>query len=220
MAIAFDATCSLNFTASGTSLSTSFTVGAGANRLLVVEAMIGSASDILTGVTFNSIAMTRIGISAATTDNQRVALYYLVAPASGAHNIVISTSGATRIDCRALSYTGVDQTNTLNEFSSNTATGTITGVTVSVTPTYTNTWVVGGFRNNVQNTCALAPGGLRDNGDASDSTCMGDTNGTVTAGVATSMAYTFGSTATGAAGFVVAIRATDSVPASTMLVMF
>lgn len=103
MAIALDSTS--NGTDTNTSLTISHTC-AGANRLLVVGILAGS-SDVITGVTYNSVAMTRVDIS--NNGNSTAYMYYLLGPSTGTNNIVISRSPSGLIIADAASFTGVKQ---------------------------------------------------------------------------------------------------------------
>lgn len=138
MAIAFDAVT--------TSSSTTFshTVGAGSNRILWVGATLGTST--ITGVTYNGVAMTLS--SSVASGSYTNYLFWLVAPASGAHNVVFTNSGGGFFQNWAASYTGASQTGVpegtqqANQASSNT-----TGA-VNITTTHNNCWMVGhGFED-------------------------------------------------------------------------
>jgi hypothetical protein len=101
MAIAHDANS--NGSASGTSLTVGHTVS-GSDRLLVVGIIAGS-SDIVTGVTYAGVAMTRVNVR--NNGNSTAYLYYLLSPTVGTNNYVISTSASTTILAEGVSFTGV-----------------------------------------------------------------------------------------------------------------
>lgn len=106
--IAFDAV-----TVTNTTLTYSHTVS-GTDRLLIVTAGIRDTTlDEITGITYAGAAMTKAdgrNRSGGLVD-VRSELWYLVAPATGTNNVVITGSaGFTRISTSAMSYTGVDQT--------------------------------------------------------------------------------------------------------------
>lgn len=118
----FDNAADMGSSSSGTFTTGNFTVGAGSNRivLLYTHSNLNSAGYI-TGVTYNGVAMT----STATAQHCNPAnpitgtMWYLVAPASGAHAFVISSAGGTNTDALAISYanasqTGVPDSNTVN----------------------------------------------------------------------------------------------------------
>jgi len=64
-----------------------------------------SVGDTITGVTYNGVAMTKIGSSVTVPSNTvSIAIYALANPATGAHNIVISSSSSVVIGGAAVSY--------------------------------------------------------------------------------------------------------------------
>lgn len=101
--ITLDAATNGSFVTGSTSMTYAHTV-AGLNRLLVVGVSAG-ASDIVTGVTYNGVAMTRINVR--NNGNSTAYLYYLIAPATGTHNVVVSTSAPATIVSDAVSFNGV-----------------------------------------------------------------------------------------------------------------
>ena len=115
MAIAFD-----NSTADShgytNSLTFSHTV-AGTDRLLLVGA--SARGESVTGMTYNGTSMTLL--EAANPGNIETTLYYLIAPDTGANNVVITCSGPGSVAAVALSLTGVHQTTTFGTQSEATA---------------------------------------------------------------------------------------------------
>jgi hypothetical protein len=63
----------------------------------------------ITGVTYNGVALTQVGTT-LTADSRSLDMWHLIAPASGAHNVVISSSAGIFGHAVALSFTGVHQT--------------------------------------------------------------------------------------------------------------
>lgn len=111
MAIAFQEAANLGTNNSGSTWTVSYTVGAGANRILFVGAsdLVQSSTDI-TGVTYAGVSMTKIAEGRAGTDRFST-LWMLVNPATGANNIVFSrTTSGSYIEAVAASYSGVKQT--------------------------------------------------------------------------------------------------------------
>lgn len=112
MAIAFDSAADLGYDAAATSLTTAYTVGSGSNRCLIV-AVVGSEelgeSELITGVTYNGVAMTLIDRYGGTlaTGNRDLHLYYLLNPAAGTNNVVVSGNTTMWMGALAASYTGV-----------------------------------------------------------------------------------------------------------------
>lgn len=92
------------------SLTGSHTVPSGTNRLLIVPVSARNGSDVVTSVTFDGTALTRldigdffIGVSAY--------LYYLIAPAETTADIVVTFSGSQgQAEAGAINITGAHQT--------------------------------------------------------------------------------------------------------------
>lgn len=100
MAIAFDASSN---TASGTSPRTWSHTCTGSDRVLVVGTF-GSTADP-TSVTYGGVALTKYGTGISVGDAYHLSMWYLLNPASGANDIVV-TAGAN-VGGIAMSYTGV-----------------------------------------------------------------------------------------------------------------
>lgn len=132
MAIAFDAAT----TAVGTDDLTFAHTVSGALRILIVS--IGMRSD--TGVGRNDIgSVTYGGVSMTRLDTQQknaldVYLYYLVAPATGANNVIVDVNpryAGCNIAAVAASYTGVNQVTPLGTQAKTGVTTTSMSVNVS-----------------------------------------------------------------------------------------
>lgn len=139
MALSFDAFTDGNFT-SGTSHTFSHTC-TGSNGILWVHAMKNSNTDTITGATYNGVAMTLIQ---KITGNATRYLYsfYLINPASGAHNVVITSSGSTAIGGNAASYAGAKQSGQPDASTSASKTATSSPATWSITSVADNCWSV------------------------------------------------------------------------------
>lgn len=139
MAIAFDAVS--NSTASSTTLTMAHTTS-GSNRLLVVACdsnESSTSSTIISGVTYNGVSMNLLG-SVADSFGYYTYFFYLVAPATGANNIVVTRSSSGGIMATGMSYTDVNQSSPFGA----TVTNTGGGATMSATLTtlYANSWLV------------------------------------------------------------------------------
>lgn len=129
MELAIDAISSAHGT--GSSLTFAHTCS-GLNRLLVVWVSYFDSADAPTGATYNGVAMTAIPSSTAANGNYKIAGFYLIAPATGTNNIVVSFSGAmSDMGAGAVSFTDAHQTTPLG--TAVTATGTNTTPSVTVT---------------------------------------------------------------------------------------
>jgi hypothetical protein len=110
--VAFDAATSAA-PATGTTRTWSHTCGAGADRLLLVHVEIASTNDWVTGVTYNGVAMTQIAHEGdfATMSTY---LYALVAPATGANNVVVTSSNSVAIAGCSYSVANAKQMTTMD----------------------------------------------------------------------------------------------------------
>lgn len=153
MAIAFNAALDLGYSSGNTtSLTAAYTVGSGANRLLVVGVLGNglSSADSVTGVTYAGVAMTlaakNIGTGAGTPANDRYTyLYYLLNPPSGANNVVVSATVSDYLIAVAADYTGVAQSGQPDVTATGIAAvaGNSSGsLTTPVTTTAANDWII------------------------------------------------------------------------------
>jgi hypothetical protein len=135
---------------SGTTITWNHTVtSSGSNRALFV--LVGGVvpTQVVTGVTYNGVAMTNI-VQARDNGNSELFnyIYVLVNPSTGTNSIVVTwnaalTSGGFAA-ASAISFTGVNQTNP-NRFPSMNFSGTpiSTTMTVSVTDSKSGDYVIG-----------------------------------------------------------------------------
>lgn len=127
MAIAFDAVSTGMNATDPTSLTWSHTC-TGSNLVLIVGTSTesdtgGHTAQTVSGITYNGVALTKIR-SDYITDNG-TELWYLVAPATGANNIVVTmTAVVDGLFGAGLSFTGVDQSNPIDNHAGTTTTGT------------------------------------------------------------------------------------------------
>jgi hypothetical protein len=128
MSLAVDAVSQGNFNVGITSSITWSHTCSGANRVLIVGAQIGSATDNAT-CTYNGTSMTKYVFFGGGTI--QVVLFSLVAPDTGTHDIVLSRTGNAYIGGGAVSFTGADQTTPLEN--SNSASATTSSPTVDIT---------------------------------------------------------------------------------------
>ena len=133
MAIAFDAAASVDGGTSNPATLSTLTIAAGSDRYLLVGVSYYDASGeprTVSGVTWNSVAMSLVKsqrVGAGTTTD----IWGLVAPDTGAHDAVVTFTGAVRNAVHAMSLTGVDQSTPTGTAAS--ATGTSNALTVDVT---------------------------------------------------------------------------------------
>lgn len=110
MAVAFDARSEGENNTSATSLTVSHTC-TGSDRVLYVFAWSGSGLVDISTVTgtYNGTSMA-IKFTGTDQTNRPVRVFRLVAPSTGANNIVLSWSGNDYVRLIGASFTGVDQT--------------------------------------------------------------------------------------------------------------
>jgi hypothetical protein len=144
--IALDATSNAT-PAAASSLTWSHTVS-GSNRLLHVSVAArdgGGTNNDATGVTYNGVALTKVRDDSSNFGTYRSSVWRLVAPATGANNIVVTFAGTVGIVAQAsgVSLTGVDQTTPdAGNNGASDGNSTITSISASVTTTADNAWII------------------------------------------------------------------------------
>lgn len=139
--IAFDAFTNGGVIDPGTSLTWSHTC-TGSNLVLVVGGLQSTNTDKVSGITYNTVAMTKaqfIGTSSGPARGSQ--LYTLTAPATGAHNVVASFSSTTFAGS-STSYTGCAQTGQPDESNSSFVLAG-SSITTSIASQASGSWVVG-----------------------------------------------------------------------------
>ena len=141
--IAFDAASNSGYQATASTYNWAHTTS-GNNRYLVVGvsllSVIGSS---VTGITYNSVAMTFLGAVASVSGAVRAELWGLIAPSTGSNSIEVTLSTGLISAACAVSFTGVNQSVPTEGL--NTATATNVGAadaTVDVTTVATNDWII------------------------------------------------------------------------------
>lgn len=142
MAIAFDAGTYAQST-TGTSLTFSHTTSGTDRILFVMGSDKASSATVVTGVTYNGVAMTQVNTldGAAGQNDRAITLWYLINPASGANDVVVSASESVTLRFSAVSYTGAEQANQPD--GSDTSVGsTVTSISTDITTTDSNSWML------------------------------------------------------------------------------
>ena len=143
MSIARDSNSSIGIS-SASSLTWSHTCS-GSNRILFVWGYV-EGSNTLTGCTYNAVSMTQITF--VTTSGRSLYAYFLVAPATGANNIVLTNSGTSGMTGLAISYTGARQTGQPDSSGSANQGVGITAQSINITTVAANSWIAGGMVND------------------------------------------------------------------------
>lgn len=111
-AVTVDATSNVvTSTRTATSASWSHTVGTGSNRMLVVGvSLVDTSTNNVTGITYGSVALTRIGTVSRTSSSYRyiTEIWYLLSPASGTDTITVNVANTASIVAGAVSFAGVN----------------------------------------------------------------------------------------------------------------
>jgi hypothetical protein len=102
---------------SGASLTYPYTVGANANGLLLVN-VIDAPADTLVSVAYGGAAMTLIA-KVQTSGNVWHYLYYLLAPAAGTHNVVVTASAPSYLMSEAASWYNIAQSTQPEAYTTN-----------------------------------------------------------------------------------------------------
>lgn len=136
MAIAFDTTS--NPASTSSSPFTFSHTCSGTNRLLIVAVEGNVTTDTITGVTYAGVSMTKLD-SVQMPANRWIYIYGLLAPATGANNVVITSTG-TFIGACSASYTGVKQSGLPDAITHNTTTGT--SLSTSLSSLSDNAWAL------------------------------------------------------------------------------
>jgi hypothetical protein len=130
----------------------SYTVGTKANRLLIVSmaADAGTVTDHITGVTYGGVPMSLAGKICSAGINRNIYQWFLLNPASGANNIVVSHNSSDVIAISAADYSGVQQWGQPDNVTTNLSAGAVSTLTTSLSPNLSS-WLIlseGGYAGN------------------------------------------------------------------------
>lgn len=111
-------------------------MGASDGAVLIVGVLNVAATDVVTGVTYDGVAMTKLDDVIRAGGN--ITVWYLNQPSSGANNIVVTKSGgAEETYVRGLSFTGGNILNTISNGQQGVGGAS---ETASITSTVDNSW--------------------------------------------------------------------------------
>jgi hypothetical protein len=129
---------SIDAVSTGTTTASSLTIShttSGTNRLMLVGVSIAKQSGgapSVSSITYNGVNLSFVGSQANSDSLGRVEIWRLVAPATGANNVVVTLGAAPDAQTvGVMTFTGVHQSTPLGTFAS--ATGDSTSASVTVT---------------------------------------------------------------------------------------
>lgn len=149
MAIAYDTSATGGTGSAQTSITFTHTMSSSANRLLIVAVDNQSISDTVSGITYNSVAMTKFQFAGGAGIGG-LSVWYLINPTTGANSVIVL--GTSLYYAITASYTGVNQ----GSFPDATGTGSpgtaaaTTSYNANTTTSADNSWVIN---------CAVKGGG-------------------------------------------------------------
>ena len=124
-----------------TSLTYSYTVGTNANRLLLVSVVGDPSVDDISSVTYAGASMTLVAKIQTPSDRWHY-LYYLLSPASGANNVVITAASSHTLMSEASSWFNIAQSGQPGAFSTNTSPSDVSTMMTSLPASSNNAIVV------------------------------------------------------------------------------
>lgn len=146
MAIAHDSSTAVTATLGVTTKTFSHTCS-GSDRILWVAAGANTAAGDPTGITYAGNAMTKV--NSVFLQTTWVALWYIIAPATGANNVVITCTGTGNVTGGAMSFTGASQTSIPDSSAADTVqTTVVTSYSRSTTTVADNCFTVSSGRAN------------------------------------------------------------------------
>lgn len=169
-----------------TSLTQSFTVGTGDNRMLIVW-VADANRDGITGVTYGGQTMTQIDKQTFCTFGEFDYMFYLANPPSGANDIVVSASPSTNVYLTAASYAGVSQVNTPDNKNKRTDCTAQTNDQIGLTPIADNTWLIMGASDD---SSAMSAGTATTKRGTGNNFAMFDSNSPISPAASTSLYIT------------------------------
>lgn len=174
--ISFDTSLPVAVGTGSSTQTRSLTVASGDDRVLIVWALTNSGSNPITGITYNGAALTKLGsVSREAFDTE---MWYLVAPDTGTHDLVLTATGTPAFVSTATVLQGVDQT---TPFPNTAKTDSSTGSTISdsVQVDDSDSWIFAGTRTGGKYPNATGTNYDRREYNTSNGVHIGDTNGQV-----------------------------------------
>ena len=219
MAITLDAKTTSNSAAPADPYTFSHTVGTGATVLVLLITWRGGAT--ISGVTYNSVACTNVRTDTGSTSLGNSAIYYLLAPSTGANTVSVDFSiAASLVSITAVSLFGTDTTTAVINAHNGAANDTASPVSIDVTSTVNLCWMMDaiGIRGNPSTITQGAESGRTDwtpdwEYEPGGNAMAG--GGTFYSDVSPAGAKTFSWTFTGTGGSVSGVAISPPVPSTT-----
>lgn len=127
----------VTFDAAGEAETVNFNAGTGSNRCLIVAVCWRDFTSTISGVTYNSVAMTSVGSMVTdATHNLHGHLWRLHNPASGANDIVVTMGAGTGNSVALIAAwvaNGVDSSTPVDGYTTNNGSGSSANIVSSVT---------------------------------------------------------------------------------------
>lgn len=146
--IAYDTTGSGTFMAPGTSGSFAANVGSNPDRVLWVAVVNdSSSSDLVTALTYNSVALTKLAGRQIDASTSYIGLWYLVNPTSGSNTLAITTSSSCYAYGAWASYVGFPSTQGVIGTNTHVSYDTNAPITLTVTTEADYAWTISAVRS-------------------------------------------------------------------------
>lgn len=129
MAIAFD-NGDDHASTTAASQTFAFTSSSAAAGYMVIGVTGSTTTDKITGITYNNVALTKLDSGQKSGDRWE-SVWYLLSPASGANNVVITNSSSDFIQAKVVTLTGISQ---VPPQMGTQVTGTAASFTTTITP--------------------------------------------------------------------------------------
>lgn len=202
--------------------STTYSVGAGANRILFVQVNVynpSAGSTITVSVTYAGAPMTRIGTVQEVVDpGTEVNLFYIVNPPSGSNTVEATLSGSRRGEIFMADYSGASQTGVPDSTAQENDGGG--SISIGTTVVAADSWTImaggtvsataaatfgNGSGTTIRQDATQTVGGVRY------SSAFADSNGPLSPG-SNSLTITVGASQTGSGGIIASFAPAGDAP--------
>lgn len=191
----------------GTSITISFTCTGSNLFLLAPEVGPVVASQNVTGITYNAVALTQIGTGQRSPSDRFFGMWYLVGPSTGANNLVTSmpanAQGTTQM---VASYSGCAQSGQPDNSATAQTAGSGTTNSASITTVANNCWIAAIF-NDATGSASVTAGvntTVRQSNAGSEYGFV-DSNMAITPAGSATLSITLGGTVSGRAYIIASI---------------